>query len=178
MKFEDFLHAHARPVEFSSGQHVFMQGDADRSLYLLREGLLKAYYLSENGKEAVKSFLLPGDVIGSLAAFGQHGICSFNLLCMEPTKLLGVRFDKLIETSRQDQELANAMVDMLLQLSMKKEKREFDFLCRSAEERYRELLELSPNLVEKVTQNDVARYLGVTPVALSRLKKRITATLA
>ena len=64
------------------------------------------------------------------------------------------------------------MIEQLLQFAMKKEKREFEFLCQSAEERFRMLAKNSPSLVEKVTQNDLARYLGITPVGLSRIKKR------
>ena len=55
---------------------------------------------------------------------------------------------------------------------MKKERREREFLTESAEERYRMLLERSPALFDKVTQKDIARYLGITPVALSRIRKR------
>jgi DNA-directed RNA polymerase specialized sigma subunit len=34
------------------------------------------------------------------------------------------------------------------------------------------LLERSPELFDKVTQKDIARYLGITPVALSRISTR------
>ena len=53
---------------------------------------------------------------------------------------------------------------------MKKERREYEFLCLSAEERYRLLIKRSPDLVRQVTQNEIARYLGITPVALSRIR--------
>jgi len=55
---------------------------------------------------------------------------------------------------------------------MKKEQGEFEFLCMSAEERFCRIAEVSPTLLEKVTQNDLSRYLGITPVGLSRIKKR------
>ena len=80
----------------------------------------------------------------------------------------------LHEYSQKDHEIANNLIELLLHFSMKKEKREFEFLCLSAEERYCLLAETSPGLLEKVTQNDIARYLGVTPVALSRIKKRVS----
>lgn len=83
------------------------------------------------------------------------------------------RFEKLHERSREDHELANKMIELLLRFSMKKEWREYEFLCLSAEARYALLLEATPELINKVTQNDIARYLGITPVALSRIKKRI-----
>ena len=68
--------------------------------------------------------------------------------------------------------MASAMVEHLLNFSMKKERREREFLTESAEERYRMLMDRSPELFDKVTQKDIARYLGITPVALSRIRKR------
>ena len=65
------------------------------------------------------------------------------------------------------------MTDFLLAYGIKKETREFELLCLPAEERYRRLLDAAPSLFERVTQNDIARYLGVTPVGLSRIKKRV-----
>ena len=41
-----------------------------------------------------------------------------------------------------------------------------------APERYRLLCERSPELIERLTQKDIARYLGITPVALSRIRAR------
>jgi DNA-binding MarR family transcriptional regulator len=77
------------------------------------------------------------------------------------------------EYSRRDVNIANEMLDVLLQFSMKKEKREYEFLCLSAEERFSLLIKSRPNILNNITQNDLARYLGVTPVGLSRIKKRV-----
>ena len=51
--------------------------------------------------------------------------------------------------------------------------REYELLCLSAEERYVRHLDNTPELFDLVTQNEIARYLGVTPVGLSRIKKRL-----
>jgi|GEM_PF-5159862 len=37
------------------------RGEEDQSIYMVKSGLLKAYYLSSDGKENIKSFLMPGD---------------------------------------------------------------------------------------------------------------------
>ena len=57
-------------------------------------------------------------------------------------------------------------------ISQKKEQREYEFLNFSAEERYQKFAAENAQLIDHLTQNDVARYLGITPVALSRIKKR------
>ena len=153
---------------------MFRQGEQDGSIYGLQSGLLKAYYLSEDGKENIKSFILPGGMIGSLASSYQGEACSFRLVCLKPSKLVGVQFSDLHEASRSDPELSAEVVDFLLSFGIRKEMREYELLCLSAEDRYKRLLERTPELFDLVTQNEIARYLGVTPVGLSRIKNRIS----
>ena len=172
MKLNELLKLEGKTIEKKKGDHVFMQGNADKSLYHVKSGLLKAYYTSEEGKEFVKSFLLPGDLIGSLTAAVSGGNCSFSLDCLEPASLIQIPFEVLQEYSRNDLELASTMIELLIRFSMKKEKREHEFLCLSAEERFDRLVKSTPAFLEQVTQNDLARYLGITPVGLSRIKKR------
>lgn len=155
------------------GDHVFMQGEVDASIYYIQSGLLKAYYTSKDGKESVKSFISSNDIIGSLTTVLSENSCLFSLICLEPTILIKTPISTILEYSKKDLEIANSMIDILLNLSIKKELREYEFLCLSAEERLCKLMKSQPKLIEKVTQNDLAHYLGVTPVGLSRIKKRI-----
>lgn len=172
MNFHELLQHEGVTVVKDKGEHIFMQGDVDGSLYFVQSGLLKAYYISEDGKESVKSFLLPNDIIGSLTSVYLKESCSFNLICLEPAALKKIPFEILHEYSKNNLEVASDMIELLLLFAMKKEQREFEFLCMSAEERFCRLKEVSPMLLEKVTQNDISRYLGITPVGLSRIKKR------
>ena len=173
MDFSELLRLEGNKIEKERGEHLFMQGDADRSFYYVQSGLLKAYYTSDEGKEFIKSFLLPEDFIGSLTSAYSGESCTFGLVCLESSVLIKIPFKRLVEYSKNDLELANTFIWRLLHVSMKKEKREYEFLCQSAEERFRQLEKTNPLLLEKVTQNDLARYLGLTPVGLSRIKKRV-----
>jgi len=173
MNFQELALLEGIALEKSKGEHVFMQGEVDKSLYFVQSGLLKAYYASENGKESIKSFLLPNDIIGSLSSSYSGKNCSFSLVCLEPTNLIKISFNIILEYSKKNLKVANNMIEVLLNFAIKKEEREFEFLCLSAEERFCKLAESNPILLEKVTQNDLAHYLGITPVGLSRIKKRV-----
>ena len=176
VKLSEFVASHGRLVLRNAGEYLFRQGDPDKSFYIVQSGLLKAYYLSNDGKENIKSFILPGDRIGSLTASFAGQSCSFSLVCLKQCELIVVEFAKLYEFSRQDPEIAADVVDFLLAFAMKKENREYELLCLPAEDRYRRLLDTTPELFDLVTQNEIARYLGITPVGLSRIKKRVLTT--
>ena len=171
MNFADFITANGRHIQKETGDHLFRQGDEVSSLYLVSKGLLKAYYLSGDGKENIKSFILQDEVI--LASCHGGKSCTFSLICLEPCELIQFSFTDLSIAVRSDAELSAATVEFLVGFGMKKEMREYELLCLSVEERYLRLLHSTPALFDRVTQNEIARYLGVTPVGLSRIKKRV-----
>jgi len=169
---QSVFEAIGKPIAFRKDDVLFKQGDIDSSIYFVKTGLLKAYYLTFDGKELVKSFIPEGEFIGSLIACRSAEPCTFNLVCLEDCLLLKVPFNNLQAATMSTPEVSASVINALINLSVKKERREYEFLCLSAIERY-ELFKLrTPNLIDRVTQNDIARYLGITPVALSRIKHR------
>ena len=173
MGIEEYIRQTGKVVSFKSNQHVFQQGDQNTYLYFVKEGLLKAYYVTPDGKEFVKSFIGKNQIIGSIqSAFTETG-CSFSLCCLKDCKLQQMDVKEIQKVSEENIEVANGVIQVLIDLAIKKEKREYEFLCLSPEERYLSLLNDNPDIHQQVTQNDMARYLGITPVALSRIKKRL-----
>lgn len=173
MRLPSYFAEYGEVLSYNSGDIVLRQGDNNSSLYYVESGLLKAYYVTAGGKEYVKSFLKEADIIGNLVSMTTEDRCSFSLICLEPSSLVRMPFDDLVKLAEADLGVANQLIALLLSFALKKERREYEFLCLSAEERYRTIKKTTPELLKRVTQNDVARYLGITPVALSRIRSRI-----
>jgi hypothetical protein len=96
--------------------------------------------------------------------------CSFSVACLESSVTKELDFAMLYVPTKEDLEIALAVVEHLLDFSMKKEREEREFLPEPAEKRYRILSDRSWELLDKVAQKDIARYLGVTPVAFGRTR--------
>ena len=177
MELSDLTDKAGKQLQLNKGDVVFNQGDIEHTFYLVKSGMLKATYIAEDGREFIKSFIVADDLIGSLTSAQMNKPCSFSLICISQCELLQIPFQALREGSKTDLTLAIVVIERLLQLAMKKEQREFEFLCMTAEERFAKMMQTSPELLAKVTQNDLAKYLGVTAVGLSRIKKRVTASM-
>ena len=113
MSFMDMVSRFGRKTTVKEGEHLFRQGDTSKDFFIVEEGLLKGYYISDNGQERIKSFLLPGDVIGSLSALTGKSTCSFNLVCVHPSKLIAVGFDQVSQAAQHDAQLGAAITDFL-----------------------------------------------------------------
>jgi len=57
---------------------------------------------------------------------------------------------------------------------LRKARRELALLNQSAEERYLKLFSEQPNLIKQIPLKYIASYIGITPQALSRIRKRIS----
>jgi len=170
MGFDEFLTTHGEEERLAPNQYVFRQGEMDVSIYVLRQGILKAFYLSESGSEMIKSFVFPGEIIGSLASAHWGEKATFNLVALDESVLLKINFQLLYSNAQSDLNLARDVMDRLLRYGRQKEDRERELLTLSAESRYRALLEDAPDGLRRIKQKDIARYLGITPVALSRIR--------
>jgi len=171
MNFNELLQQFGTSQCYKKKSYVFSQGDENKYLYLVLEGVLKASYNDKDGKEYIKSFLFSGDSIASSQAL-SGGSCSFSLLCLKETKLIKLSYQEVRQAAANNLDTANSIIELLMSFAMKKEQREYELLCLSAEQRYKNLLTKYPDISQQITQNDIARYLGITPVALSRIKHK------
>lgn len=172
--FEEIFAEHGTPRSVKQGDHLFRQGDNCSRVFLVREGLLKAYYIRPDGREHIKSFQPEGSIIGSLVALIENDSCTFNLVAVESSFIVSVPYKALEDAARSNVQIANAFIQFLSAYGKRKERREYELLCLSPEDRYTQLLGSTPTLAKRISQAELAAYIGVTPQALSRIKRRIS----
>lgn len=165
-----------RQRTLDAGAFLIRQGDPAPQLYMICEGLVKMFYITADGKEFVKSFIAEGQFTGSLAAQVDAAESTFSVVCLEPVKVESIPFKVVQGLIDEDPKILRFFYEFFFALALKKEKREYDFLCQAPQTRYRQFVDENPNLVGRVTQADIARYLGITPVALSRIRGRAKAS--
>lgn len=156
----------------AKGRFVLRQGDCSDRFFVVRQGLLKAFYQTFDGREFTKSFIREHECIASMQVLVAGNPSPFNLMTLEDSRLLEVPGTLLLERIKKDTAATAGLNTLLTELAMKKERREYELLCLSAEERYRRFCDREPALVKRLSQGEVARYLGITPVALSRIRHR------
>ena len=156
-----------------TGGSVFVQGAAHPFAYVVRRGLIKNVYIRENGEAWIKSFSDEGEFFASISALEQGGRASFSATAVEESELERIRFDELERFAEKDLVWANMLRRATMIFASRKEKRERELLTASPEERYRRFANQYPDLERRLAQKDIAAYLGVTPVGLSRIVRRV-----
>jgi len=93
---------------------------------------------------------------------------------LEDASLLVVDYHRWQNLYRSHTCWMNLLFVLIEKGYMKKEARERELLIFSAEERYRSFLSEYPDLEKRIKQHLIASYLGITPVALSRIRKEMS----
>jgi CRP-like cAMP-binding protein len=156
-------------------QHAFLwkPGEPATDFAIIEAGLVRHYYVDVQGRESVKAFRGPGEFSAPYAELILHKPSRTFVQALAPTKLLLFsfeRFEKLAENSIDFQRVARRFVE---QHFVAKEQREYEFLQLTAEERYLQFCSERPEHLSHIPQHQIASYIGITPVALSRIRARV-----
>lgn len=157
----------------SKGDHLLRAGDQVKVFYFLVGGLLRYYYITEDGREFNKAFFREGQILGAYSGRGQGFICRFFVQALEDSELLVLPralFEELYAKHPGWDRLGRIQAETV---AMRKTTREAEFLLDSAETRYRRFVRESPELSQRLSLRHIASYLGITDVALSRIRRRM-----
>ncbi|MEW6434977.1 MAG: Crp/Fnr family transcriptional regulator [Myxococcota bacterium] len=139
---------------------------------LVLKGLLRHFYVDAKGRESVKAFRGPFEVSAPYAELIQRKASRTHIEALTDTELCVFRVDAFEAAAKDSLELMRLARRFVEEHFVQKEQREYEFLMLSAEERYRHFCARLPDLLQHIPQHQVASYIGITPVALSRIRAR------
>jgi CRP-like cAMP-binding protein len=155
------------------GEILLEQGEASNQFYFITKGLVRFYYTTSDGKEYNKNFHTENEFIGSLLTIKKGIPSTFSIQALEPCELISIsytEFNKLFESHPCWERIGRIMAE---ELAMKKELREKEFLLDTAEVRYNSFKNEFSDHIDRINLGQIASYLGITQVQLSRIRKNI-----
>lgn len=161
--------------ELQAGEHWLRAGQVPRHLAYVRSGLLRMFYTRSDGREFNKAFLRGGGWAAAVDALALGQPSSVAIQALAPTSLLALPYAEFEGLCDADPYFSRVGRKLLERVLIAKLRREASLLLDSAEERYRRFLLEFADVEGALPDYQIASYLGVTPVALSRIKKRMRA---
>lgn len=153
---------------------LLLPGDRVHELVFIASGLLRFYYLDDDGVESNKAFVAENEFAGPLASAALDLPVIYGIQTLEPSTLLCASyadFSHLFDEDPLYDRLGRKFAELLL---VRKELRMRSMLQKKAVERYVEFREQYPDLLQRVPQYHIASYLGITEVSLSRIRRSMT----
>jgi len=168
---ESSLVLHPAIQKFAKGQVLVEAGKLQSNFYFLKQGIVEVTIPGK--KEWIYDFFFPNSVIGAYSSLLTGRPSRIAITAIEDCEVEAYAWFELKKqyaTSIGANQLGRFITEQIFLLHSK---REIDFLSKSAEQRYIELLQFQPDLILKIPVHRIARYLGIHPESLSRIRKKM-----
>lgn len=153
------------------GTILLKEGQLSQESYFVLKGCLRVYY-SIDGEEKTTAFYTELDALNPHCVVTKSP-SDYYITCVEDSILLISTTDVSVEVNKKFPKF-DIMCRMLSEELLAKQQIDFDaFKTSSPEQRYLNLLQNRPDLLQRVPQHQLASYLGIKPQSLSRLRARI-----
>jgi CRP-like cAMP-binding protein len=140
------------------------------TIYFINTGCIRTWF-NQDGRDITLQFFFENDEITSLESLLYSNPSSFNIETVEQCEvytLSRVNFFLSLEDSNTKQWFFETAIKKMIVHS----NRLLSLLKNKPAERYKELLENHPHIVKRIPQHQIASYLGITSVSLSRIRNR------
>ena len=148
--------------------------DIENYISFIESGVVRLYIPKENPeKEITFGFSFKDQFISAYDSFLTQTPSAYQLQTLTETTLLSITYNDLQEVYNKTQ-IGNLIGRLTAErLFLLKSKREQNLLNLTAEERYLKLFKERPELLKVIPLKYISSYIGVTPQALSRIRKRL-----
>lgn len=146
------------------------QGETCRKIYFIVNGMARAYYLTGKGKECTTWFMRQGDVMISVYSFFTQQPAQENMELLEDSLLQSVSWTQLQGIYADFPEFNYHGRVLTEKYYIESEHRAMLLRNGSAIDRYNLLLQMHPDIVQRVPLWMIASHINVSHEALSRIR--------
>lgn len=155
---------------FKKGEILQPINELPTHLFIIESGLAKASYLGDEGKEFIKSFFSEMDIASAYIEVLREIPSRVEITALEDIHAVTFPF-KRIKELYNEHPCWNALGRILAEkFFIMKEQREYEFLMLDARARYDNFLKHFGHIEKRISNAQIALYIGITPVSLSRIK--------
>ncbi|OMP78080.1 MULTISPECIES: Crp/Fnr family transcriptional regulator [unclassified Chitinophaga] len=151
-------------------QFLLREGEICQFEAFILKGCIRTYYVDKSGTETILNFAVEGWWVSDLSSFSEQQPSSQNIETLEDSELLVINFENkkiLFDVIPAFEKVFRILVQRSLGVM---QQRFYATLTQTAEERYLAFIDKYPQVVQRVPQHQIARYIGVSPEFLSKVR--------
>lgn len=168
---ENALQNHFENILLNKNDFLLTEGKACRYLYFLEAGALRGFY-NLDGKEITHWFGFENDFVTSFHSFTTGLPAVENIQLVENCTLWRITKTDLEKLYNDYHEIERLVRIAYEKYYIRLEERYVNAQFKSAKERYEQLLQQTPHILERVSLGCVASYLGISQETLSRIRSK------
>lgn len=155
----------------SKNEYLLSEGQVCRQLYFLEKGALRGFY-NLDGKEITHWFGFEKDFVTSFHSFITQEPAVENIQLLEGCILWSISKETLTALFNKYHEIERLVRIAYEKYYIRLEERFVNAQFKTATERYENLLQQTPHILERVPLGCIASYLGISQETLSRIRSK------
>ena len=169
---EQLVTENFHPRLYRKKQYVLQEGDVCTQFYFVVRGCLRMYKIDEQGATHIIQFATENYWIIDLGSFHSLKPSALNIDALEDTVVLYITRDELISLYMAAPKFDRIFRVLIENSFVQLQKRLLQNISSTAEDRYQSFMDQYSHLVNRLSQVQIAAFLGITPEFLSRLRNK------
>ncbi len=153
--------------------YLLKQGNICKTENFIIKGCLRTYTIDENGFEHILMFGIEDWWVGDLYSFLTQTPANYFIDALEDTEVLQITKDNLGKLYERVPKFEKFFRLILQNAFIAQQNRINQNLSFTAEQRYLDFIKKYPQIEQRITQKQVSAFLGITPVFLSMLRRKL-----
>lgn len=168
---EDELRSVLKYQTVSKNEYLLKSGRYCERLYFIRSGLVKVFFENEN-RVFIMRFFAEESMMTALGSFLSGEVSAYHILAIERTELSYIEKTDLEALCESHHCMERFFRKLLGSASINLTRRVSDMLEEDATAHYHSFVKENQSLLQRVSLGDVASYLGISQVTLSRIRAK------
>ena len=165
-----FFHSLLRTRKVRKKNFLLQEGEiCDFEAFIIK-GCIRSYYLDKEGVETILLFAVEDWWVSDITSFADRKPSNLFIETIEDSELLILDYagkNRLLEKIPAFEHMYRMLVQRSLGVL---QQRFYSTISQTAEERYKQFLDKYPLVAQRVPQHQIARYIGVSPEFLSKVR--------
>ncbi|MDO4160189.1 MAG: Crp/Fnr family transcriptional regulator [Prevotellaceae bacterium] len=157
------------PMKFTKGSLILKEGEVSKYIYYIEKGLVRQFYFKKD-KEVTEHLAVEGNIIMCIESLFKEEPTRLQVEALEPVRIYALPKQKLEEVALHNVNI-QILYRKILEESLIQSQIHADLVrFETAQDRYKRMCKLSPQVTLRAPLVYIASYLQMTPETLSRVR--------
>ncbi|CAL2086149.1 cAMP-binding proteins - catabolite gene activator and regulatory subunit of cAMP-dependent protein kinases [Tenacibaculum sp. 190524A02b] len=162
-----------QPLTLNKNDFFVKAGEYAQQIGFLKKGIVRAFFLNQEGKEYNKQFFVEPSIIGAYTSLLTQQPTQIAQQALTDCEILVINYRELVKYYDRFHDLERLGRKIAENYFLEKEQKEIEMALLEADKRYQIMRERFPTLELAIPQYHIASYLGISATQLSRIRRKI-----
>jgi CRP-like cAMP-binding protein len=169
-ELKEYMHLFKRIV-VPAKTILLQEGEISNVGYFIEQGCVRLWF-NNDGKDVTFQFFFEGQGVSSIESFNLSKPSLFSIESIEPCVLYQIKKEDIQFMLSDSPKFRAKFESHIIERLYFYQRLFLSHLKYTPQQRYNQLIEEYPELIQRIPQHYIASYLGITPVSLSRIRAR------